>query len=415
MKSFMKPLLALLVAAPVAMSVTTSFASTAANTAIINKAVLSYNGGTAESSVIVKVDLVPAAPNISITRGDAVYSGADTPTLPNTVTITSAANGPASYTVAGTVTGSNTTGPTVTGDDTVTIGATITSATGDTNYIIVPAPIGGGTAANSAVNGIAVNDVIAFAINGHSYVKTVTSTAYNLATNTFQIYWAVALPAADVLPAGWQVGEQAQVILTAKPGTITLLGNELTTTVTATVTATNFPTGTAVTSPANKWTSVPATIVFKKYSRNVSVPVAGTGAHANAAIEGNTGVGTKDYYDGGVTGKTGDIIEYVVEATNTGAPLTLCAISDSIPTSYVGDPLAVYSGSGNIFYMPTLTIPEPAKTFIAGVLPASNQASYVAANTPNLIVKVGSGANNTSLGTIGTGEKVTIAYQVKIK
>ena len=40
MNTFMKPLLALVIAAPVIMSAQASFANTAANTAIVNKAVL---------------------------------------------------------------------------------------------------------------------------------------------------------------------------------------------------------------------------------------------------------------------------------------------------------------------------------------------------------------------------------------
>ena len=95
MRAVMKSLLALALAAPAVFCAQASFASTAANTAIVNKAVLSYNGGlTAESSVTVKVDLVPALPNVTITRGDAVYQGTDTPGIANTVTITASANGP---------------------------------------------------------------------------------------------------------------------------------------------------------------------------------------------------------------------------------------------------------------------------------------------------------------------------------
>ncbi|HBG06884.1 MAG: hypothetical protein A2075_05850 [Geobacteraceae bacterium GWC2_58_44] len=414
----MKTLLALLVAVPLVMSAKASFANTAANTAIVNKAVLTYNGGlTAESSVIVKVDLVPALPNVTITRGDAVYQGVDTPVITDTVTITSSANGPATYTVTPSITGSsNSTAPSVSGGSSPILGATVTAGTGATTFIVVPAPIGGATAADSEVNGIAVNDVIVFTINGHTYTPKVTATSYNVASNTFQINWAnvEAVPAADVLDAGVQIGERQQVNLSVKPGTVNTLGSELTVTVKADVTAPNFPPAAATTAPANKWTSTPPTITFQKYSRNVTVPVAGTGIAHSAPIEGNTGAGAQPYYTGGVTGKTDDIIEYVIEASNSGAStfdLTLCAISDTVPTTYVSDLLTPYTGSRHIFYIDTNGTPT---TIAAGAVGAS-PASYVAANSPNLIVNVGQNANNTTPGTIPIGKSVTIAYQVKIK
>lgn len=419
MKFFAKTSLALALAVTALSCAQTASASTAANTAIVNKAVLTYNGGlTAESSVTVKVDLVPALPNVTITRGEAAYQGPDTPAIPNTVTITSSANGPATYTVTPTVTGSsNATDASVTGGTSVILGATITAGTGTTTSIVVPAPIGGAITADSEVNGIAVNDIIVFTVNSHTYTPKVTSTQYNAGNNTFTINWAntEAILGTDILSAGAQVGERQQVNLTAKPGTITTLGLDITTTVKAEVTALNFPTNSATTAPANKWTSTPPTITFQKYSRNVSAPVAGTGtAHYNASIEGNTGAGSLPYYTGGVTGKPGDTIEYVIEASNSGASafdLTSCAISDYVPTTYVTDPQAAYTGSRQIFYIDTNAV---TSTITAGAVGA-NLASYVAANSPNLIVNVGENANATTPGTIPIGKGITIAYQVKIK
>lgn len=419
MKLSAKALLAIALATPAVLCAQAAFASTAANTAIVNKAVLTYNGGlTAESSVTVKVDLVPALPNVTITRGDAGYQGPDTPAIPNTVTITSSANGPATYTVTPTVTAStNTTGASVIGGTAVVLGASITAGAGTTTSIVVPAPIGGAVAADSEVNGIAVNDIVVFTVNSHTYTPKVTSTQFDAATNTFRINWAnsEAIPAADVLGAGVQVGERQQVNLSVKPGTISTLGLDITTTVKAEVTAPNFPTNSATTAPANKWTSTPPTITFQKYSRNVTAPVAGTGtAHFNASVEGNTGAGSLPYYTGGVTGKPGDVIEYLIEASNSGAStfdLTLCAIADYVPTTYVTDPLPAYTGSRHIFYIDTNAV---TSTITAGAVGA-NLASFVAGSTPNLVVNVGENANNTTPGTIPIGKGVAIAYQVRIK
>lgn len=420
MKQMFKLLLALMIAVPVALSATTAFANTAANTAIVNKAVLTYNGGLkAESVVTVSVNLVPALPNVSITRGDAIYTAVDTPGMFNTVTITATTNGPATYTVTPSVTASTNTNavaaiqPSVSGGANITLGATVTAATCGTACIIVPAPIGGGITADSPVNGIGVNDTIVFTVGPTTYTPKVTSTAYNAANNTFQINWSgtEAIPAADVLGPGVQVGERGSVVLTATPGTISVLGNDLTTTVQAVVTAPSFPNASAATTPANKWTSTAPSITFQKYSRNVTVPVIGTGtAHPNASIEGNTGAGSQPYYTGGVSGKPGDVIEYIVEANNgaSGSDLTSCTISDTVPTTYVTDLLTPYTGSKHIFYIDTTGTPT---TINAGAVGAS-PASYVA---PSLIVNVGVLANNTTPGTIPKGTGVTIAYQVKIK
>jgi hypothetical protein len=421
MKHLLKTVLTLIIAMPVTITATAAFASTAANTAIVNKAVLTYNGGlTAESQVTVRVDLVPSLPNVTINRGDAVYTSADTPAITNTVTITSSANGPATYTVTPSVTlSANTTAPSVTGGTTLILGASITAGAGTATSIIVPAPMGGGITADSEVNGIAVNDIIVFTINGHTYSPKVTSTLYNPANNTFTINWAntEAIPALDVpfLGVGVQIGERGQVNLSAIPGTIISLGTDITATIKADVTAPLFPTASATTAPANKWTSTPPTITFQKYSRNIDNPVVGTGTpHFNASVEGNTGAGSLPYYTGGVTGKPGDRIEYVVEASNSGASLfdlTACAIADIIPTTYVTDPLTPYTGSRHIFYIDGTGGSVTTATIFAGAVGA-NPASYVA---PNLSVNVGVGANNTTPGTIPIGKSVAIAYQVRIK
>lgn len=421
MRNVLKTSLALLTALPVALSAIASHASTAANTAIVNNALLTYNGGlTAQSSVTVIVSLVPAQPNVTITSASGNYTGVNTMALSNTVTVTSTANGPALYTVTPAVASStNTSVPSVTGGASITLGATVTAGPGTATSITVPAPVGGATTANSPVNNIGVGTIIVFTINGHTYTQAVTSTAYNLANNTFTISWATTSPLASGDVAGnvigLQVGERQQIILTAAPGTVTVLGTVITSTITANVTATNFPAGSATTSPGDSWSSTPPTISFQKYSRNVTNPFIGTGTpHTNAAIEGNTGAGSLPYYTGGVYGKTGDVIEYVVEASNSSASLldlTTCAISDTIPTSYVTDLLSPYNGSKQVFYIDNTGAAPVTYDLTAGAVGA-NLASYV---TPALNVYVGVGANNTTPGTIPIGHSVTIAYQVKIK
>jgi hypothetical protein len=377
-------------------------ANTAANTAIVNKATLTYNGSqTASSSVTVTVNLVPSTPNVNITSGTAAYTGANTPTIPNSVVITSTANGPASYTITPSVTAStNTTAPSVSVGTAVSIGASVTTGTSTTTAIRVPA--GGASGNGSAINGIAVNDTIVLTVNGNTYSRVVTGTTDN-GDDTFSLTLDVALPVADVPIAGIQVGERSTVNLNAIPGTVVAQGVNVTVTVQAQVSTPGAANATATTSPANSWTTPNPNVSFQKYSRNLT-SASGTGALTSFTI--NTV--TNNYYTTGVTGKSGDTIEYVIVATNNGViDLTSCAINDVLPSAYVGNPLGAYGGK-EVFYIDTTGTTSQISAGAVG----ANQASYVA---PNLVINVGVGATAVAKGTIPASKSVTMAYQVIIK
>lgn len=402
MKRRFRILLPLLMFVLIAVPASMALANTAANTAIVNKATLTYNGAlTASSSVTVTVSLVPATPNISITSGTAAYTAANTPAVTDSVVITSTTNGPASYTLTPSVTGStNTTAPSVSGGTSVTIGASVTTGTSSTTAIKVPAS---GASGNGAiVNGIAVNDTIVLTVNSNTYARIVTGTTDN-GDGTFSLTLDTALPGADVPATGVQVGERMTVNLSALPGTVVVQGTPVTTTVLATVSTAGATNATASTAPANSWTTTSPSVSFQKYSRNTTTP-SGSGAPTSFTI--NTV--SSNYYTTGVTGKTGDIIEYVVVATNNGAiDLTTCAINDVLPTDFISNPVAAYGGK-QIFYIDTNNV--TSQITAAGV--GANQASYAA---PNLVVNVGIGANATTPGSIPAAKSVTIAYQTTIK
>ena len=405
-----------------ALSAGSALANTAANTQIINSAKLTYTGGSANATVTVTVALVPSTPNVSITDNNSVYSGPNTPAITDTVTITATANGPALYTVTPSVfastnvlAGSPASVSAVT--PSVTIGATVTTGTSGATFVTVPAGTASGS--GSAVNGIGVGSTIVFAVNSHSYAVQVTSTNDN-GNGTFSINWASAI--ADVPPAGLLIAEQKTVNLNVLPGTVQTAGTNITVTVSASVSSPNATTANITNAHANFWTSPSLNVSFNKYVRNLSHPVTGGGQTITTTINGSSNT----YYTTGVTGAPpnpnavpatpGDTLEYVVVALNkagTGIPdLTGCAISDQIPTNYVNFLPGAYGGAGNdIFYIDTT-----GATFkITAGAPGSFQASFVAANTPNLIVNVGVGANSSTTGTIPNGQQVTIAYQVVIK
>lgn len=379
-------------------------ANVAANTEIINSAKLTYTGGTASATVTVTVALVPAQPNVSVANASGAYTAPDTPALTDSVVIIATANGPADYTVTAAIVGStNTAFPSASGGAVVTVGATVTSGTSGTTYVSVPA--GGASGNNAEVNGIGVNDTIVFTVGADTFTKQVTSTTDN-GDDTFRLNWSGAT---SVVPAsGVQVGERKTINLSVLPGTVVSPGTDITVTVEAEVATPGVAAVTAANTTPNAWTTPSPNVSMTKYVRNATDsnfnPAAGSGTpFAINAI-------TSEYFTGGVTGEPGHTLEYVIVAGNSGgAGLTGCLISDLVPEAFTTFKPGVYGGD-DVFYI------DPAGatfTFAAGAVGA-NQASFVAGGDPNLIVNVGTGADNTTAGTIPAGASVTVAYQVTI-
>lgn len=388
-----------------------ALANVAANTQIVNSAKLTYAGGSAAATVVVSVALVPSTPNVSITYGNAAYTAPNTPVISDTVTITATANGPASYSVApavgatANVAGAN---PASVNAPTpvVSIGASVTTGTSGTTFVTVPAGIASGS--GSAVNGIGPASTIIFTVNGNSYTRSGLTTTDN-GNGTFSIAWATPIPAADVPLAGVLIAEQKTVAVNVAPGTVLAAGSNITVAVSATVSTPGAPNATATTASPNTWTTPSPNVSLTKYVRNTSTPVVGSAGATSFTI--NTVTST--FYTGGVTGKPGDTLEYVIVASNTGATdLNSSALSDLVPTAYVNFVTSPgpYGGK-EVFYID----PASATTVFTAAAVGANQASWVAGNNPNLVVNVGTGASNSAPGTIPAGKSVTIAYQVTIK
>lgn len=397
----------LLVAGVILTGAETSWANVAANTEIINSAKLTFDGGSANATVTVNVALVPAQPNVTISNAGGAYTAPDTPALTDSVVITATANGPADYTLSPTVNGSsNATSPSVTGGTTVTIGASVTNGTSGTTYVTVPA--GGASGNDAAVNGIAVNDTIIFTMNGNTYTRQVTSTTDN-GDGTYRLNWSGGIPAADVPTSGIQVGEQQTVNLSVKPGTVQNPGTDITVTVQVAVSTTGVANVTTSNGTPNSWSTPSPNVTMTKYVRNISPSGLNPAAGSGTSFTVNTF--TREYFTSDVKGQTGDTLEYVIVATNTGAAdLTGCAISDLVPVAFVDLKTSVY-GSDDVFYIDPDNV---TSTFAAGAVGA-NQASFVATDNPNLVVNVGTDASNALTGTLPAGKSVTIAYQVTIK
>lgn len=377
-----------------------AWANTAANTQIINNATLTFNGGSASASVIVTVALVASTPNVALTGGSSAYTAANTPLINNSLTITSTANGPASYTVAPSVTTSiNTTSPSVSGGTSVMVGASVTTGISTTTSLTVPSD----GVSGAAVNGIGVNSTIVFTVGVTTYTRPVTgvtNTGSGTATITFG---GVAIP--TPASAGTPVYEQKVVTLPVLPGTVIATGLLIEVHIQAVVSTSGAANVTVQCIPHNTWTTPSANVQITKYVRNATTDASLVGTPSATSLTIN-GV-PHNYYvssaNSGVSGKPTDQLEYVIVAKNIGATaINGCYISDVIPTSYVSFATGQIAGK-DIWYI------NPAGTGVG--LFAADQGSYA---SPNLTVNVGNSAAAATPGTIPALGQVTIAYRLVI-
>jgi hypothetical protein len=370
-----------------------AWANLAANTQIINSATLSYNDGTgtktATASVTVTVSLVPSAPNIVAGPAQTTsYSGSAT--LTDSYTVTGTANGPDTYNITAAVSGStNTSGAGATPTAlTVSLGGTVTTAGSTATVIVVPSD----GVANNNVNGIVVGATVV--INGD--VRTVTAVSDNASgTSTITLNAALSggAPGTGVL-----VAEQKVITTTVTPGTITSSGTDVTVSDKVTIASATTSSVTATSGAVlNTFTSGVATLT--KYVRNVSA-ASGTGT---PYVYNSTNY----FYSAGVTAKPGDVLEYVLVATNSSATGSVSAsvVTDSLPTSYVAFTKGAYTGGTDVTYVND-----------------SGAASYLTANgtgaanysAPTLTVYIGTGATSSAGGTIPANKSVLVLYRATV-
>ncbi len=369
-------------------------AAVAANTRIVNQATLTYDDGTgtrtATANVTVTVALVPGAPGLDQPPdASTAYAGPGT-TLTFVYTVTAGGNGPDTYTITTSVTGStNTTGPGASAPATVTLGATITTSGSTVSVLRVPSD----GSADSSVNGIEVGNTVL--VNGQ--VRTVTAIsdpAAGFATITLNS----PLPAAPA--AGVPVYEQQQFSVVVDSGTIVTGGSDITVTVDTTAASSA---GSDTDQVVATFTSGSATLT--KYVRNLSWAAGNTGGTGATSITVNGT--TYDYYTGGVKGRPGDVLQYVLVAANTSsAAVGNSTITDVLPTAYVTFKPDVYAATGDVIYIDE-TGTEHQLTQEAD----SDQATYASGT---LTVHVGAGSNSSGGGSIPAGVSVTVAYQVTI-
>jgi uncharacterized repeat protein (TIGR01451 family) len=149
------------------------------------------------------------------------------------------------------------------------------------------------------------------------------------------------------------------------------------------------------------YTSSSATLT--KYVRNVTSANGTAGLMRSFTVNGST----NDYFTGGVTGASGETLEYLLLVDNTStAAVTACTIDDVLPTEFVTLAADAYGGADEVTYVDELgaetQLSQDADTDAATVTGA------------NLTVHVGSGATDALGGTVSAGTSVFIVYQVTI-
>lgn len=420
-------------------------AKTAANTQIVNTATLTFTIGTttssAKASVSVLVSLVPSAPQVSISNPAAVaYTGPDTPSQTDTLTILSTANGPATYNIApsiNAVTNSSTATVTATSSS-IILGASVTSeASTNSTVLYVPSVVySTDPALNDAhqVNGLGKNDTIVFADSSNAIRTLTIQDVVNpgTATGNAQIFLVTATPV--TVTVGTPIYEQTSSVngvnLIVKPGTADTLGTFLTVDVKAEVSGSGFNPVIVLNSTAssngnpgdptkpptnlNVWTSAPATVSITKYVRNISDASANPGASCATTITGTNGSWCTS---GAVTGKSGNVLEYAVvaknNATEVSGNLTNCNISDLLPPAFVTLTCDGYNVGEDVHYIDTSSKVWNLKA--CGNASTNKWANWNPAGNPNLLVYVGNGAADGTAGNVAFGQTVAITYKATIK
>lgn len=301
-------------------------ANTAAFNIIHNTATVSYQdaGGHTQTPITatadVTVSLVQAAATLTAPDNQDINGG-----LPVTYnyTITATANGLDNYVLTSPTTES----AGISGSGVVVNGGTGTVALGATTFVSID---GGRTvitvpndnASDGIVNGLVADDLVV--IGGVQYQIASVSDTGPAPGATSTITLTGALPAGD--PAvGAVIGERKAFTVVVTPGTVSNATIDQTIAVVLTATA-----GAAVSTDSTTTTVKAVALDVKKYVRNVTTGTAGTTVHA---------INGANYYETGVTGAPGEILEYVIAITKpaSSSEAKNIIISDPIPafTHYV--------------------------------------------------------------------------------
>jgi hypothetical protein len=446
---------ALAVAATIAaltpLSADAALQGSAGNTMIRNQVTVNYrdNGGVVQPTVTsnmveILVTTVNVAPTIkSVTPAAATTTGTGT-TATYTVELVTNSNGPGTITLGaanGVATNTVPGAPTVSGGGTVFLGSTIidpsdahtgaqsVAAAGGTIIFNIPndkgAPtdsaVSGGATGNANVNSLGVGDKV-YIYDGTTYygILDVTAVVDNApGAGTTAAFSTITLtnnhatiPVAFNLPGttgnGWMIVERKTLDVTVTQGTVSGSPANWITNLTPSMGGVSG----AVTPVTTTATIANLTVI--KYVRNATAAVVGvTPVAPIPTINGASNV----FYQSGVNGKPGDIMEYLFVITNAGsANATKVIATDSVPTYtklqtlYTGSGFAVAKRDGSVtevILMPNGSVCTPA------VACGNTTGGLLAAGTP-MTMYLGNGSAINDGGVIAASEKAYVIYQVKI-
>ena len=220
--------------------------------------------------------------------------------------------------------------------------------------------------------------------------------------------------------AGWQIVEAKDVTVTVTQGLVPILtaqnASSWVTTVTATMNLGANPAGTGtVTTNAHA-----GKISIAKYVRNVTLASVGTGLFSPPA--GTFASGSKNFYASGVSGKPGDILEYlaVLQDVGTGSSSTVYA-TDVMPTYstlYTGTTYGS-GGAGTVFahasyYNGSAYAETDMSTTNTGTAGVAFGASTGTSAGSTMTFNLGTGCSAAAGGTLANNQLAYIIYQVKI-
>ena len=374
----LQPLWALsLVAALFALPAQALTTGTASNTTISNQATVNFSdaGGVAQTPVVsaaalVTVALVPSAPNVSSPA--AVPNANQGTNVTLTYTVTTAANGPDTYTIASGDALSNVTGGTATpSTTTITLGATSLASAANVGNTTITVPYDGNVS-NASINGLipgAVGTGSVVVIGGNTYTITAINKTPGTNLASLTLDHAIAGTAGAL---GAVVPEQKTFTVVVAPGTVTS-GTSGTDTITTTVTSNTAPN-----------------------------PVGTQGTPTVVTVNRPTLTVTKQVsIDGGATYTTnpqappGSTLTYKITASNTGtSSATSVSFQDAIPQFLTYKP-----GTGK-------SATAAATLYSAATGLTDNAAGYTIAGSTVTYTPVA--------GTVAAGGVLVLFFQVTI-
>jgi hypothetical protein len=315
-------------AAAVLVAPSALYASTAANTTVTNTVTVFYQDANAaqnyseQASAQFAVSLLAAAP--SVTASPTAQNTSETTTVEIDYTVTANANGADGYSfdLASAITaGTNVSAATAasyslvgTGGElaagVLTLGGTTLAAALATNDTTIEVPWDGEIAGtNTAVNNLIAGDTIV--LDGAEYIiDSISNTGADALTNNRSAITLTTAYLGANLPVGTIIGERAVIKLSFDTGS--LQNSAVTEDYTVAPEISFSDSGTFTPSDATVTVQRPL-VAVSKYVRNSTTASTGSGGSVTVV----TPSGTATYYNSGVSGKPGDVMEYLIHVDNT--------------------------------------------------------------------------------------------------